>query len=74
MAECPTLLHVNAGAACSGGLVEQLRVVVRLCILKPDCCMASLMGSSLSTDYMTLVFQSLCSVFSSGKWGEDRTV
>lgn len=74
MAECPTLLHVNAGAASSGGLVEQLRVVVRLCILEPDCCMASFMGSSLSTGYMTLVFQSLCSVFSSGKWGEDRTV
>lgn len=74
MAECPTL-HVNAGAASSGGLVEQLRVVVRLCILEPDCCMASFMGFSLSTDYMTLVFQSFeCSVFSSGKWGEDRTV
>ena len=49
--------------------MEWLRVVFRLWILEPDCCMASFMGSSLSTDYMTLVFD-LSALFSHQENGE----
>lgn len=56
-------------AASSGGLVEWLRLVFRLWILEPDCCMASFMGSRLSADYMTLVFHTSLLCFLIRKMG-----